>query len=200
MIEINEKDFIGEGGFQKCYVHPEDEKLCIKIATKDLNNTRLGQEISYTSKVSRRKFKNLKHLFFSKYYKKISTNLGDGFVYDLIRDEDTGNISKTMADYLIDENSKLSDNTLNQGFKELVKLMIKHKIVAKDFYPNNICCKILKDQSIQMVIIDGLGHADLIPITEWFSFFTKKKLNRRIQRNKLYDLNKQRQFLKEKKW
>ena len=76
--------------------------------------------------------------------------------------------------------------------------MIKHRIIANDFYPNNICCKILKDGSIEMVIIDGLGHKDLIPLAEWFSFFTRKKINRRIHRNQLNDFEKQRQHLKEK--
>lgn len=193
MIIIKDEDFIAEGSSQKCYVHPEDINLCIKVITKDIKDTRLGYEINYTKKVSSKRLNNLDYLFFSKYHKEIKTNFGIGYVYDLIRDEDTGKVSRTMADYLLDENPRFSDETLQTTFNKLIDLMVKNKVVANDLYSNNICCKILKDESIQMIIIDGLGHTDTIPLVDWFSFFTRKKINRRLTRNHLNSLNKQRQ-------
>lgn len=197
MIIIKEEDFIAEGSSQKCYVHPEDINLCIKVITKDIKDTRLGYEINYIKKISNKKFRNLDYLFFSKHHKEIKTNLGTGHVYDLIRDEDTGKVSKTMADYLVDENSRLSDDTLYKNFKKLIELMVKHKVIANDLYSTNICCKILKDGSIQMIFIDGLGHKDNIPLVDWFSFFTRKKIDRRLTRHRFNNLNDQRQHLKD---
>jgi len=195
MIIIKEEDFIGEGGFQKCYAHPNDKNFCIKVITKDINTTRLGYEIKYIKKISKRSFNKIEYPFFSKYYKKIETNIGTGYIYDLVRDEDTGEVSKTMADYLLDETPKFSDETLQQAFDKLLTLMIKHRVIANDLYSNNICCKVLKNGTIEMILIDGLGHKDLIPFAEWFRFLTKQKVERRVLRDHLKDFTKQREML-----
>ena len=58
-------------------------------------------------------------------------------------------------------------------------------------------CKILKDNTIQLIHIDGVGHRDFIPLVNWFSFFAKKKIKRRLIRFNLHDLDIQRDYLKE---
>ena len=31
MIHIQEHHYLGKGGFQKCYINPENDELCLKI-------------------------------------------------------------------------------------------------------------------------------------------------------------------------
>ena len=83
-----------------------------------------------------------------------------------------------------------------KAFEHLKRLMIKHRIIASDIRSKNICCKILKDESIQMIIVDGVGHRDFIPIVDWSSYFAKKKIERRLIKHDLHDLDAQRAFLK----
>ena len=74
--------------------------------------------------------------------------------------------------------------------------MVKHKVIANDIISKNICCKILNDQSIQMIIIDGVGHRNFIPLVDWFSYFAKKKIDRRLLKKQMHDLNAQRKYLR----
>ncbi|WP_033958124.1 YrbL family protein [Psychroserpens jangbogonensis] len=196
MIEIKDNHFIAEGVYQKCYIHPENKNLCIKVSKQELSTSRLLYEINYFKKISKKNWKKFDYPFFTKYYGQVDTNLGTGFVYDYITDETTGEISKTMEYYLLNPDPKITNDMLRNAFEHLKRLMIKHRIIASDIRSKNICCKILKDQSIQMIIVDGVGHRDFIPIVDWSSYFAKKKIERRLIKHDLHNLEAQREFLK----
>lgn len=117
-------------------------------------------------------------------------------MYDLVRDEQTGNISKTMADYLMEKEKTFSDKILEKAFAKLINLMIKHKVIVKDLCSDNICCRILKNNTLELVLIDGFGHKDKIPLVNYSSFLSKKKIERRLKRNKFTSLEEQRNYLK----
>ncbi len=195
MLEIKDKHFLAQGVYQKCYVHPKNQNLCVKISKLDLDTSRLLYEIKYFEKISKKNWNKFEYPFFSKYHGKVQTNLGSGFVFDLIKDETTGEISKTMEYYLLNEDLKVTDDMLQKGFDKLIKLMIKHRVIANDIRSKNICCKILHDNSIQMIIVDGVGHRDFIPLVQWFKYFSKKKINRRLIKHHLHDLEIQRKYL-----
>ena len=195
MITIKDQNFMAEGVYQKCYRHPENEGLCIKISKQELQTSRLLYEINYFKKISRKNWKRFEYPFFTKYHGQVDTNLGTGFVYDLITDETTGEISKTMEYYLLNPDPKITDDMLRDGFDRLIKMMIKHRVIANDIRSKNICCKILKDESIQMIMVDGVGHRDFIPIVEWSSYFAKKKILRRLVKHDLHSIEAQRTFL-----
>ena len=46
--------------------------------------------------------------------------------------------------------------------------------MAVDLWARNICCQRMMDGDIRLVIIDGLGHRDFLPLVDWFSYFTRK--------------------------
>lgn len=196
MIKIENDHFIAEGSFQKCYKHPSNHDLCIKISKQNIETTRLANEIKYCKKVSKKRINKNNHQFFSKYHGTVETNLGTGYVFDLIKDETTQDISKTLEYYLLYPDPAISDKILNTEFERLIQLMIKYKIIANDIRAKNICCKILKDKTIELIHIDGLGHRDFIPLVDWFSYFAKKKIERRLLLFNLYDLDVQRNYLK----
>lgn len=195
MIKINNNDFIGEGVYQKCYKHPSNQDLCVKISKQDVTETRLEGELKYCKKVSKKTMAKNHYQFFSKYHGTVETNLGTGQVFDLIKDETTNETSKTLEYYLLNPTPGISDKLLKDEFKQLVEFMIKYKIIANDIRAKNICCKILKDKSIQLIHVDGLGHRDFLPLVDWFSFFAKKKIERRLIKFKLHDLDVHREYL-----
>ncbi len=67
--------------------------------------------------------------------------------------------------------------------------------IIRDLMGKNICCKILKNKSIELIIIDGVGHRDFIPLVEWFHFFTKRKINKIFYKNKLNSMDEHRDWL-----
>ena len=99
MIFIDKENYISEGKTRICYEHPDNKDLCIKVmkpAHKDAEF--LIKEIQYYKKIQE-KNKNYALTFFANYYGTIDTNLGLGYLFDLIRDHN-GKISLPLKSYL----------------------------------------------------------------------------------------------------
>jgi len=188
---------MGRGAFQKCYIHPNNENLCIKISDPTTGDkTRFSSEMKYYNKIKNRDTSKFEYAFYARYHGEAMTNLGVGFVYDLIRDETTQKISLTLADYLKMPNCPFADTLFINGLERLKQQMIKHKIIVRDLSGENICCKILKNESIELVVIDGVGHRDFLPLADWVHVFTKKKVKRIFFKKRLNSLSDHREFLK----
>lgn len=195
MIKIKETDYIGKGNFQKCYMHPENKNLCIKIKIdENCKNIRVERELLYYEKIQSKKLKKIDYSFFAKYHGAVKTNLGEGFIYELIRDEVTNKVSKTLFDYLEMKNSPISDKVFVSELKKLKRAMIANDIIARDLTGKNICCKILSNNTIQLIIIDGIGHNEFFPFVDWFSFAAKIKINRVYKKKKLNSMQEHRKF------
>jgi hypothetical protein len=54
----------------------------------------------------------------------------------------------------------------------------------------------MEDNSIELIVIDGLGHRDFFPFADYFSYFAKKKVERRFIRSSFVTLDEQRKLLK----
>jgi len=193
MLEIKEKHYIGQGELQKCYRHPINENLCLKIKINEqYKNPRVNREVKYYKKIQR---KNIAFPFFANYYGEVNTNRGIANVYDLITDETTNNVSLTMYDYLKMDNSPFSDELFVSKLEELKKQMIAHKIIIRDLMGKNLCCKILKNNSMELIIIDGVGHRDFIPMVDWIHFCSKRKINKIFYKKKLNSMDDHREWL-----
>ena len=77
--------------------------------------------------------------------------------------------------------------------------MTIHKVFTRDLRSRNLCCKILKNNSIQIIIIDGIGHRDFFPFADLFNYFSKKKVDRTFKKWHFNSLKQQRDFLKKEK-
>jgi len=197
MITLTTENYISEGLARKCYTHPNNPDLCIKIGKPEVEESHLYKEINYFKKIDNKKVSNFDYLFYSKYYGEITTNLGKGFVYHLIKDETTNQISLTLRHYLEMKNSPFTDQTLKEALLRLKAQMIQHKIFVGDLRARNICCKILKNNSLELIVVDGMGHRDFFPLADWFYYFAKRKVERRFTKAKLNSLSEQRQLIKD---
>ncbi|NQX84318.1 MAG: hypothetical protein HRT67_00070 [Flavobacteriaceae bacterium] len=196
MIEIKDEHYIAEGLARKCYVHPKDSNLCIKIGKPEVEVDHLYKEIKYYHKIKDKNLSKFDYPFYAKYYREITTNLGTGFVYDLIRDENNQSISLTLRHYLEMKHAPFKDEVFVEALERLKKQMIQHKIFVGDLRARNLCCKILSDNTIQLIVIDGIGHRDFFPLADWFSYFAKKKVERRFFKAELHSLKAQRALIK----
>ncbi|WP_299228817.1 YrbL family protein [uncultured Psychroserpens sp.] len=197
MIIINDEDYIAEGFARKCYLHPDNNQLCIKIGKPEVEEVHLYKEIKYYEKISKKDKNKFDYPFYAMYHGTVDTNYGEGFVYDLVKDETTLKISKTLLDYLLMDDSPFSDDQLFEAVQRLKHQMIKHRVFVGDCRARNICCQVLKDGSIQLVIIDGIGHRDFLPLADWFGYFAKKKVERRLVKSRLQSIEAQREYIKE---
>ena len=196
MVVLNDEHYMAEGLARKCYYYPDNDNLCIKIGKPEVDESHLYKEINYYKKISKKDTSKFDYPFYSMYHGTIETNLGKGFVYDLVRDETTHEVSKTLLDYIRMKDSSYEDYILNTALNRLKDQMITHKVFASDFRPRNICCKILKDDSIELIIVDGIGHRDFFPLANWFGYFAQRKIERRFQKIHLNTIDEHREMIK----
>ena len=71
-------------------------------------------------------------------------------------------------------------------------------MIVRDLMGKNICCQIRRDQSVDLVVIDGVGHRDFIPLVDWIPFFTGRKINRIYQKKQLQNVASHRIWLSNK--
>ena len=196
MIEIKDEHYIAEGLERKCYHHPENKNLCVKVGQPTADVKHLYYEIKYYHRIRRKNINKYEYPFYVKYHGEVETNMGTGFVYDLIKDETTNKVSLTLRHYLEMENSPISDKQIVEELDRLKQQMTIHKVFVGDLRARNICCKFLKDGSVQFIVIDGIGHRDFFPFADWFHYFAKKKVERRFIKANLHSLSAQRSLLK----
>ncbi len=196
MIIINEQDYIAEGLARKVFYHPHNRDLCVKIGKPETEVYHLYKEIKYYEKIKNKDVSKYDFAFYAKYHGEVETNLGIGFVYDLVKDETTQKISLTLRHYLEMKDSPISDKTIVKELEKLKMQMIKHKIFVSDLRARNICCKILKNNSVELIVIDGIGHRDFFPFADWFHYFAEKKVERRFRKANLHSLSAQRNLIK----
>lgn len=169
---------IGTGSHRKCYVHPENKDLCVKIIfNEDLKESK--REQSYYRLLEKR---NISWEMLPRYYGVIESNLGHGAVFDLIRDYD-GEISKTLEYYLSSsEILELQCPCFLQTFYSLKKYLYKYKIIPMDLKPENILYKKTSDKDGLLVIIDNIGNSDFIPVCNYVGYLATKKILRKWHR------------------
>ena len=197
MVVLNDEHYMAEGLARKCYFYPGKDNLCIKIGFPDIDESHLYKEINYYKKIKSKNISKFDFPFYAMYHGTTETNLGKGFVYDLVRDETTQDVSKTLLQYIRMKNCPFDDSILNAALNRLKEQMITHRVFASDLRPRNICCKILKDKSIELIIVDGIGHRDFLPFADWFGYFSKRKVDRRFQSIHLQTVDEHRQLLRE---
>ena len=178
VIYINSSSLIGKGAHRKCYVHPENKDLCVKIIFKgDLKESK--REQSCYRLLEKR---NISWEMLSRYYGVIESNLGRGAVFDLIRDYD-GEISKTLEYYLSSsEILELYCPCFLQAFYSLKKYLYKYKIITMNLQAKNILYKKTSDKDGHLVIIDNIGNSDFIPVCNYIGYLATKKILRKWQR------------------
>ena len=196
MLTLSKDHYIGEGEIRYCYYHPDKDNLCIKIPRDQTSRDYTLKEIKYFKKLSKRNKDKYDYNFYSDFKGEELTNFGLGQKFDLIRDYNSNEVSKTLEYYLLHSN-KISDKKIELGLIKLKHMMIKHRVFTRDLRSRNICCRITNDKNdIELVIVDGIGHRDFFPLADYFEFFSKQKVNRTYLKWKFQNLHEQREFLK----
>ena len=179
VIYINLSSLIGKGSHRKCYVHPENKDLCVKIIVNNGGIEESKREQSYYRLLEKR---NISWEMLPRYYGVIESNLGHGAVFDLIRDYD-GEISKTLEYYLSSsEMLELQCPCFLQAFYSLKKYLYKYKIITMDLKPENILYKKTSDKDGHLIIIDNIGNSDFIPVCNYVGYLATKKILRKWHR------------------
>lgn len=181
MLKLDSTLYFSKGYCRSCYFHPSDDNLCVKIADFSTPKRNKGilkaiQRENDYYKSLQKKLTNWEHL--SQYYGDVETNLGQGSLYQMIRD-DNGNVAKNLDTYF-NENSFMNEyeETLIKEFRNLYIYLQQNQIMTTAIFPRNIVAKRNGD-AIKLIIIDDIGNTEFLKISELSKFFATKKLNRK---------------------
>ena len=179
LIQLTEKDYISKGLHRKCYHHPDDPNKCIKVNYNDGAEEETNREIAYYKHLINR---NISWDVLAKYYGPVTTNFGQGHVFELIRDYD-GKISTPLEKYLFDEQlTKQYYAALVVSLKALKVALLKDRIITMTIKSKNILFQHLSAEENRLIIIDNIGNSTFIPIANYVGFFAKAKIERTWQR------------------
>lgn len=136
----------------------------------------LLREINYISVLRRR---NKNYTLLPQYYGEVETNLGKGYVFEIIKDYD-GNKCKTLEDFII------SDKLFFENFNLIITLLKKLKtelydneIITMVLFPENIIFQRTAENNYRVRIINDMGSSVLIPLEYYFTYFARTKILRR---------------------
>ncbi len=178
MIELAPEAMIGKGLHRECYVHPDDDNKCIKVVVlRGEEETR--REQAYYRLLQK---KAIDWRLLPKFYGVVATSLGDGAVFDLIRDH-AGPVAKPLDHYL--ENEALTQSNLKGLTSALIELkayLIEQNVMTMTLKPKNIVYQRINEQQGNAIIIDNIGNSDAIAISSHCRYFGRKKIERKWAR------------------
>ena len=85
ILDLSNAVLIGKGTHKKCFVHPQDPSLCVKVAYNELGKRDLNREVKYLSGGYRRKHIST---ILPRFYGTVQTSLGEGYVVDFLKNAD----------------------------------------------------------------------------------------------------------------
>jgi hypothetical protein len=180
VLRIDPSLLVGRGGTRSCYLHPTDPEKCIKIDKKATRGP-TAKEAWYYGKLSRLR-PDLEYDFIPRFHGMIETDLGPGGVFDLVRDETTGEISKSLDHYIKAGDVSADDPVWTKAHNDFLQSVYHSAIVLRDFNAGNLCASHLADGGYRLVAIDGIGHRDFIPVCDHIRWAARRKVRRQIIR------------------
>ena len=176
IIQLDDSLLYGQGSHKKCFLHPYNKNLCIKIAYNEGGQKDLIREINYIDVLKRR---HKDYSILPKYFGKVNTNLGTGYVFEIIRDYNNGR-TQTLEDFITDLNLFSQNYSLIvRLLKELKEKLYKNEIITMVLFPENILFQKTDENTYRVRIVNDMGSAVLIPLEYHFKYFAHTKILRR---------------------
>lgn len=176
IIQLDDSLLYGQGSHKKCFLHPHNKNLCIKIAYNEGGQKDLIREINYIDVLKRR---HKDYSILPKYFGKVNTNLGTGYVFEIIRDYNNDR-TQTLEDFITDLNLFSQNYSLIvRLLKELKEKLYKNEIITMVLFPENILFQKTDENNYRVRIVNDMGSAVLIPLEYHFKYFAHTKILRR---------------------
>lgn len=178
-INLSDELLIAKGRHRACYQHPHHPELCIKVHLNPHDDLETIREIRYFNWLHKCKV-NLDGI--ADYCGKVSTSLGMGYIYELVRDYD-GQVSKTLDYYLKNsDTNELGSNVITMAYQEFKQTLLSHYITMMNLKAYNIVFKRESENYGRFYLIDNLGSANLLPLSYFFKSIATRMLQRKFLR------------------
>lgn len=194
MLALQGSEPLFVGGTRFCFIHPQHPDRCVKVLRPDRTGEARKAVIKNWKRVLPPRFfddqlkeiKAYKELqrqnnpevwrYVPEYFGTVDTDMGIGIVTRLFRNDDGSwpqNLEQQLPQGL--------DAALEQGIEHFVQGVANEHIVTRDLLPHNIIA-VKRGEGYQILIVDGIGNSELIPISTWSRFFSGQKIARKIKK------------------
>lgn len=165
---------IGRGAEKIVYRHADDPNLCIKLCAK--NNARsIRREIKYFNFLEK---KQIKASFVPKFYGAFQAENTIGFLQECFLDKSNGGEFDSVSQlysYITSGSCDLDE--VLEMLEALKKEMVQKNIIVCDLHSYNFL-RVEKNGHARLIIIDGYGSPEILPLPQYLSFFGKFKIER----------------------
>ncbi len=177
IINVSGLKPFGTGAHRKCFPYPGDPGRCIKVIYNSSTSARkeIVRELKYYE-VLNRSLEDWSGV--PRYYGQVKTDIGTGYVYDLIRNYD-GTPAQTLETMMsgcgtLEEAEKILDI-----FRSLKRYLRDNEIQTLPLQSYNILCQKTKPGEYRPVVCDNLGERAGIPLARWLTFLCHRKQEQR---------------------
>ncbi|REL34103.1 YrbL family protein [Thalassotalea euphylliae] len=181
MLILDNTLYFAQGTTRKCYLHPRNPDLCVKIPLQNQLKRQRGilrsieRENTYYKKLVKN---NISWSHLCQYHGDVQTNLGTGSIYQVIRDTG-GEIARNLEHYLQQENFVHDyQNQLVIALRALFAYMVNNRIVTTSLLPRNIVLTGAPD-NFKLTIIDDIGNSEWLKVSELTTALTIRKIRRK---------------------
>ena len=192
---VSEERAFSRGGNRLCFVDPRDSDRCIKVLRADRSPARKRSERGFLKRLkplssfddNLNEAQTYQRLlgaygeslfrFAPRLYGWVATDLGKGLCSELIRDTD-GRIAITLKQYLWQRGRTAA---LEQLLDDFSAAWIAGGIASRNLLLHNLVVQCDGDAPERLVVIDGLGWPDLVPLAYHVPAMARAKARRRTQ-------------------
>jgi PhoP regulatory network protein YrbL len=177
MLILSPTLFIARGGERIVYRHPHDAKLCVKVRFAGAPHPEeTAGEVRYWQYLDRYGC-DFAHM--PRFEGWAATNQGEGAVWELVQDYN-GVISPSLKAVL--QRGLATHDACRRALAGLKEWILRHGVVWRDLHPRNIVCRFSRPGDFRLILVDGWGNNEFIPVSSWSRTLNRKKVLRRWDR------------------
>lgn len=174
MLDLSNSILIGKGSSRICYVHPEDDRKCVKVIyIRKPGINRL--EMKHYRRFKRR---CVSWDMMARPYGFVETTEGEGVVFTLSRDFD-GEISRSLDWYLRYDHVADMAGQLRDALARFRDFLFGEGIVVRELKPDNFVFQRVSATEGRLVLIDGVGNNQFLPFASYSRVLARRLLKRK---------------------
>ncbi|BBI58730.1 YrbL family protein [Vreelandella sulfidaeris] len=173
MSVVSEWHIIGRGDERTCYQHPDDHARCVKLSllTKAKQTRR---ELRYFRRLQRQ---GVPFTLIPEFFGVVKDTEVIGIEQQLVLD-DQGNLPPNVAEYLSAPLTRHQADRFWAGLCALKTYLLTYTVVPCDLVMSNLLV-IERTNATTVMLIDGLGSSEFIPLSEYIPWLGRRKIRRK---------------------
>lgn len=176
MPDVSEWHVIGRGDERICYQHPDDPTHCVKLSRREkAKQTR--RELRYFRRLQRQ---GVPFTLIPDFFGVVKDTDVIGIEQQLILD-DQGKRPPNVAEYLATPLTPQQAERFWAGLAALKTYLLTYNVVPCDLVMSNLLV-IERAEATTIMLIDGLGASELIPLPEYIPWLGRRKIRRKWAR------------------